>query len=47
MTPHPSLQHTSHRPWQLPKINVRTYVTIGGKPGVWFFSLDVPSRLAV
>ena len=30
-----------------PEINVRTYVTVGGKPGVWFFSLDVPSRLAV
>lgn len=30
-----------------PEINVRTYVTLGGKPGVWFFSLDVPSRLAV
>lgn len=30
-----------------PEINVRTYVKAGGKPGVWFFSLDVPSRLAV
>jgi uncharacterized protein YqjF (DUF2071 family) len=30
-----------------PEINVRTYVTAGGKPGVWFLSLDVPSRLAV
>jgi uncharacterized protein YqjF (DUF2071 family) len=30
-----------------PEINVRTYVRAGGKPGVWFFSLDVPSRLAV
>jgi uncharacterized protein YqjF (DUF2071 family) len=30
-----------------PEINVRTYVTMHGKPGVWFFSLDVPSRLAV
>ena len=27
-----------------PEINVRTYVTRGGVPGVWFFSLDV-SRL--
>jgi uncharacterized protein YqjF (DUF2071 family) len=22
------------------ELNVRTYVTAGGKPGVWFFSLD-------
>ncbi len=27
--------------------NVRTYVTRGGEPGVWFFSLDAASRLAV
>jgi uncharacterized protein YqjF (DUF2071 family) len=30
-----------------PELNVRTYVTAGGKPGVWFFSLDAASRLAV
>ncbi|HET6163965.1 MAG TPA: DUF2071 domain-containing protein [Planctomycetota bacterium] len=30
-----------------PEANVRTYVTHGGKPGVWFFSLDAASRLAV
>lgn len=30
-----------------PEINVRTYVVRDGKPGVWFFSLDVTSRLAV
>ncbi len=30
-----------------PEINVRTYVTINGKPGVWFFSLDATSPLAV
>lgn len=30
-----------------PEINVRTYVKLGEKPGVWFFSLDVPSKLAV
>jgi uncharacterized protein YqjF (DUF2071 family) len=30
-----------------PEINVRTYVTAGGKPGVWFFSLDAANRLAV
>jgi uncharacterized protein YqjF (DUF2071 family) len=30
-----------------PEINVRTYVTVDGKPGIWFFSLDAGSRLAV
>lgn len=30
-----------------PELNVRTYVTRGGKPGVWFFSLDAASRVAV
>lgn len=30
-----------------PELNVRTYVTKGGKPGVWFFSLDAGSALAV
>jgi uncharacterized protein len=30
-----------------PELNVRTYVSFGGKPGVWFFSLDAASRLAV
>ncbi|MDZ7638559.1 MAG: DUF2071 domain-containing protein [Bryobacterales bacterium] len=30
-----------------PELNVRTYVTAGGKPGVWFFSLDAASALAV
>lgn len=29
------------------ELNLRTYVTIGGKPGVWFFSLDAASRIAV
>ncbi len=29
------------------ELNVRTYVTIGGKPGVYFFSLDATSPLAV
>jgi len=32
---------------QFPEINVRTYVTAGGKPGVFFFSLDAGSALAV
>ncbi len=30
-----------------PELNVRTYVVRDGKPGVWFFSLDASSRLAV
>ncbi len=29
------------------ELNVRTYVTAGGKPGVWFLSLDAGGRLAV
>jgi uncharacterized protein YqjF (DUF2071 family) len=30
-----------------PELNVRTYVTAGGKPGVWFFSLDADNAIAV
>ena len=30
-----------------PELNVRTYVKYGGKPGVWFFSLDAGNALAV
>lgn len=30
-----------------PELNLRTYVTRDGKPGVWFFSLDAGSALAV
>jgi uncharacterized protein len=29
------------------ELNLRTYVTTNGKPGVWFFSLDAASRIAV
>jgi uncharacterized protein len=36
----PSLSH-------FPELNCRTYVEFGGKPGVFFFSLDAGSRLAV
>ncbi len=32
---------------RFPELNVRTYVTRDGKPGVWFFSLDAANRLAV
>ena len=36
-------------PWlsAFPELNVRTYVTIDGKPGVWFFSLDATNPVAV
>jgi uncharacterized protein len=36
-------------PWisAFPEINVRTYVTVDGKPGVWFFSLDAGNPVAV
>jgi uncharacterized protein YqjF (DUF2071 family) len=39
----PSMPGLSH----FPELNVRTYVTYGGKPGVWFFSLDAANRVAV
>lgn len=32
---------------RFPELNVRTYVTLGGKPGVYFFSLDAASAVAV
>jgi uncharacterized protein len=36
-------------PWvsSFAEMNVRTYVTIGGKPGVFFFSLDAANPVAV
>lgn len=36
-------------PWMsaFPELNVRTYVTVNGKPGVWFFSLDATNPIAV
>jgi len=36
-------------PWvsAFPELNVRTYVTLDGKPGVYFFSLDAGNPLAV
>lgn len=34
-------------PGGFPELNVRTYVRAGDKPGVWFFSLDARSRIAV
>jgi uncharacterized protein len=32
---------------RFPELNVRTYVMLDGKPGVWFFSLDAANRVAV
>ena len=32
---------------RFPELNVRTYVRYGDKPGVYFFSLDAGSRMAV
>src|SRR5918998_2507341 len=29
------------------ELNVRTYTSHGGKPGIWFFSLDAASAVAV
>jgi uncharacterized protein len=36
-------------PWisAFPELNVRTYVTLDGKPGVYFFSLDAANPIAV
>ena len=36
-------------PWvsEFPELNVRTYVRVADKPGVYFFSLDAASALAV
>ncbi len=43
------LRATPALPWlsAFPELNVRTYVTCDGKPGVWFFSLDAANPLAV
>jgi len=40
---------TPAAPWlsAFPELNVRAYVTLDGKPGVWFFSLDAGNSLAV
>jgi uncharacterized protein YqjF (DUF2071 family) len=43
------LRGTPALPWlsAFPELNVRTYVTCDGKPGVWFFSLDAGNPVAV
>ena len=40
---------TPAMPWlsAFPELNVRTYVSAGGKPGVYFFSLDAANPIAV
>jgi uncharacterized protein len=32
---------------EFPEMNLRTYVRFRGKPGIWFFTLEAASRLAV
>lgn len=39
----PTVPGTNH----FPELNVRTYVILDGKPGVYFFSLDAMNHLAV
>jgi uncharacterized protein len=36
-------------PWlsRFPELNVRTYVSVGGKPGIWFFGLEASNPVAV
>jgi uncharacterized protein len=36
-------------PWlsRFPELNLRTYTTIDGRPGIWFFSLDAARAAAV
>jgi uncharacterized protein len=43
------LRLTPPVPWlsRFPELNVRTYVTLRGRPGIWFFSLDAASAAAV
>ncbi len=43
------LRGTPALPWlsAFPELNVRTYVVHGGRPGVWFWSLDAANPLAV
>ena len=43
------LRGTPAMPWlsAFPELNVRTYVSHGEKPGVWFFSLDAGNFIAV
>ena len=42
-------RYTPALPWfsAFPELNVRTYVTLGGKPGVFFFGLEAANPIAV
>jgi uncharacterized protein YqjF (DUF2071 family) len=44
-----SLRGVPALPWisEFPELNVRTYVRVADRPGVYFFSLDAANRLAV
>src|SRR5688572_16170868 len=43
------IRRTPALPWMsaFPELNVRTYVRVADRPGVFFFSLDAGSRVAV
>jgi uncharacterized protein YqjF (DUF2071 family) len=43
------LRGTPPVPWvsHFPELNVRTYTTVDGRPGIWFLSLDAASAPAV
>jgi uncharacterized protein YqjF (DUF2071 family) len=43
------LRRTPSLPWlsAFPELNLRTYVTIENKPGVWFFALEASNPVAV
>jgi uncharacterized protein len=43
------LRATPPLPWlsHFPELNVRTYVVVGDRPGIWFFSLDAARRAGV
>jgi uncharacterized protein len=44
-----SVRNAPALPWlsEFPELNVRTYVTLDGRPGVYFFSLDAGNPVAV
>jgi uncharacterized protein len=43
------IRSTPPLPWlsHFPELNVRTYTTVDGRPGIWFLSLDAGRALAV
>lgn len=44
---HPRFLPPIPRLSEFPEMNLRTYVRVGDRPGIYFFSLDAASRLAV